>query len=220
MNPKYQRVSTRLRDLITEGGQVAALEREYEYSTYIKEKVPLHAWLVKVGNILHTVFGEKSAHYKQAKKILDTGSGPEHSYEINQLIGILSGALSDLEGGFLIGQEHLVAGVVLDSVLEQAQFLLKSGFKDPSSILCRVVVEDALQRICIEEGISSADKATNLNDALKESGRYTKPQWRLVQSWLDIGNLAAHGKFSEYSEENVKQMLADVERFIAHELGG
>lgn len=218
MNPKYQRIADRIKDLIAEGYSVAALETPSEHvGPYIKEKVPLHTWLVKVENILSTVFGSKSAHYRQAKNVLD--KGPEHSYEVNTIVGVLSGALSDLEDGFLVGQEHLIAGVILDSVLEQAQYLLKTGFKDPAAILCRVVVEDALQRLCIEEGLSSSGKAASLNDALKTQERYTKPQWRLIQSWLDIGNSAAHGSFSDFTDDNVKQMISDVERFIAQELG-
>ena len=104
--------------------------------------------MVKVENILSTVFGEKSAHYLQAKKVLYKNR--EHSYEVNQVVGVLMGALSDLEDGFLVGQEHLIAGVILDSVLEQAQYLSKNGFKDPAAILCRVVIENSLRRLCVE----------------------------------------------------------------------
>ena len=43
-------------------------------------------------------------------------------------------------------------------------------------------------------------KAATLNDGLQDRGRYGKPQWRLVQAWLDIGNSVAHGKFSDYNE--------------------
>jgi len=217
MNPKYQRIANRIKDLVTEGNSVAALERPSEYvGAYIQDKVPLHSWLVKVENVLSTVFGSRSAHYIQTKKVLD--KNPEHSYEVNQIVGVLTGALSDLEDGFLVGQEHLIAGVILDSVLEQARYLLKTGFKDPAAILCRVVIEDALQRLCVEENLPSSGKSASLNDALKSQGRYTKPQWRLIQSWLDVGNSAAHGKFSEFTDDDVKQMISDVERFLGQEL--
>jgi len=32
---------------------------------------------------------------------------------------------------------------------------------------------------------------------IEEAGRFTQPQWRMVQAWLDIGNAAAHGKFDQ-----------------------
>jgi hypothetical protein len=70
-----------------------------------------------------------------------------------------------------------------------------------------------------EEGLTDSGKAATLNDALLTAARYTKPQWRLIQSWLDIGSSAAHGKFSDYDNQAVEQMIDGVERFIAQELG-
>lgn len=217
MNPKYARVAERLKQLISEGVQVAKLERPGELGSFIYDNVTLHGWLVRVDNIIRTAFGTSSAHFIHLNEVL-VGK-PSSSYDVNQIVGILQGALSDLEGGFLVGQEQLVAGVVFDSVLEQARHLLNGGFKDPAAVLCRVVIEECLHRLSCEEGLSDTGKASALNDALRDRGRYTKPQWRLVQAWLDIGNLAAHGKFSEFKDSDVAVMIEGVERFVAQELG-
>jgi HEPN domain-containing protein len=103
--------------------------------------------------------------------------------------------------------------------MEQTKHLASRGFKDPAAILVRVVVEDALRRLCLLEGIDSTAKAASLNEALRNSGRFLKPQWRTVQAWLDIGNAAAHGSFDDYTGEDVQRMIEDVERFLAGELG-
>jgi len=217
MNPRQQRIADRLRDLIEEGKRVAALERPSDYvAPYIQDTVQLHAWLVKVANIVSTVFKLDGAHHRQFEKA--TKGTPAHAYEVNGIIGILTGALSDLEGGFLTGQENLVAGEIFDSILEQAKYLAKSGFKDPAAVLARVVVEDCLRRISRESALDDTAKASSLNNALWDKGRYSKPRWRLVQSWLDIGNSAAHGKFTEYTEEDVSRMIDEVGSFIAQEL--
>ena len=217
MNPKHKRAADRLRELITEGKQVAALEGPAQYvGSYIQDKVALHSWLVKVQNIVVTIFKQNGAHSQHLEKV--TKRNPERVYEINTIIGILPGALSDLEGGYLVGQEHLIAGEIFDSVLEQAKHLTKNGFKDPAAVLARVVIEDCLRRISHEEGLDNTGKASALNDALRDKGRYPKPQWRLIQSWLDIGNSAAHGKFDEFTEDAVARMIDDVDRFLAQEL--
>jgi len=119
---------------------------------------------------------------------------------------------------FLVHQEPSVAGVVFDSVLEQARHLLVCGFKDPAAVLCRVVIEDCLRRLSREEGLPDLGKAFALNDALRDRGRYDKSQWRLIQSWVDIGNSAAHGKFSELDSASVDRMIGDVERFMAQDV--
>jgi hypothetical protein len=218
MNPKYARYAQRLREVIAQGEQVARLERPGQHvPPYIQDKEQLHAWLVNVDHIIRAAFGTEGAHFIHFNKA--TERAPEHSYEVNRIVGILKGALSDLEGGFLVRQEHLVAGVVFDSVLEQARYLTKNDFKDPAAVLCRVVLEDCLRRLCRDEHLPDSGKAAALNDALLAANRYTKPQWRQIQSWLDIGNAAAHGKFSDYDNPAVIQMIDGVERFVAQELG-
>jgi hypothetical protein len=177
MSPKYERFARRLRELISQGEQVAKLERPSQHvSPYIQDKDQLNAWLVSADHIIRAAFGTESAQFLHLSKAIERD--PEHAYEVNRIIGILRGALSDLEGGFLVRQEHLVAGVVFDSVLEQARYLTRNGFKDAAAVLCRVVVEDCLRRLCREEGLPDSGKAATLNDALLAATRYTKPQWR------------------------------------------
>jgi hypothetical protein len=139
----------------------------------------------------------------------------QHSYEVHPLIGLLAGASDDLEKGYLLGQEFLIAGEVFDSVLEQAKYLVTSGYKDPAAILARVVLEDALKRLARGEGIDDTPRASRINDELKAIGKCPQPQWRLIQAWLDIGNAAAHGKFDEYNKEDVVKLLEGVEGFVA-----
>src|SRR5680860_1504805 len=160
--------------------------------------------------------GTGGAHYGHLAPLLK--SNPEHAYQVLSIVGILTGALDDLEGGFLRGQEHLIAGEILDSVLEEARLLNGAGFKDPAAILARVVVEDELRRLSREADLPDKTKATALNDALREKGQYPKPRWRMIQTWLDIGNAAAHGQFDEYKGEDVDRMISDVERFLAEGL--
>lgn len=220
MNPKYDRQIKRLKDLIAQGKEVAALEirdRDAFNIPYIPDHIRLNGWLVSADNIIRTTFGLDSAHFLHFSEIVK--GRVDKAADVNRVIGVLTGGVSDLDGGFLVRQELLVAAVVLDSVLEQAKHLSRSGFKDPSAVLGRVVVEDCLRRLCREEGLPDLGKAATLNDSLRDKGRYTQPQWRRIQSWLDIGNSAAHGKFSAYSDADVAQMIDDVERFVAQELG-
>ena len=130
---------------------------------------------------------------------------------------MLIGSLDDLENEFLLGQELLIAGEIFDSVLEEAKELLNTEHKDPAAILGRVVLEDSLRRLALQEQLDDSQKATKLNDELKKAGRYNQVQWRQIQVWLDIGNNAAHGKFDQYDKEQVKEQIEGIERFIASE---
>ena len=214
-----QQIATRLRSLIEEGGAVAALERQSPGGTdkYIheKEKVRLQAWLSNVLNIIEATFSTSSPQYRHLRELMPHGPyHVEHAYEVYPIVGLLTGALGDLEGGFLRDQEQLIAADVFDSVLEQAAELNKLAYKDPSAVLMRVVLEDALRRLANKNGVDATQKASKLNDELKNLSVYAQPQWRLIQVWLDIGNAAAHGKFQEYSSDDVANAIHGVGQFL------
>ena len=178
LNPKYQRYVDRLRALVDEADSVVRLERQHgphERSVYISgaDKAPLHAWLGKVSNILNAIFGPHSTQVKHFVEVLPSNSLHlvETAHQIYPIVGILKGAMDDLEQGFLTGQEFLVAGDVFDSVLEQAKHLTSTGHKDPAAVLARVVLENALKRIARVEGIADTLKASVLNDELRKANR-------------------------------------------------
>jgi hypothetical protein len=218
LNTRHQRYAHRLAELIKEGNAVATLAKPSSVGPpYIqnKDKVALYDWLAKVLNIVTIIFGERSPQYLQLANL--TKDGVSHSHEIYAIDGLLRGALNDLEHGFILGQEFLVAGEIFDSVLQQAQQLNGAGYKDAAAVLARVVLEDALRRIARSEGLAESVSAARLNDELKQKGRYPQVQWRLIQAWLDIGNSAAHGRFEDYDHATIKRLLEDIEAFLATE---
>jgi len=221
LSPKLKRYSDRIRELIDEGQAVAKLERPSSVGPFIQgeDQIRVQAWAVNIRNIIQTTFGSESPQFHQLKILTNDGvKHLEHSYDIHPIVGLLTGALSDLEKGFFIKQEFIIAGEVFDSVLEQAKYLNKAGHKDPAAILARVVLEDALKRIARSEEINVNQKASQINDELKKIERYPQSQWRLVQAWLDVGNAAAHGRFNEYDAKAVDKLLEDIERFLGSEL--
>lgn len=221
MNPIYKRYLQRLEGLITEGRQIAKLQRGPNTQTFIghnnlDDKTALLSWLTRVENILKNVFTDESPHFLRFLEYRDPGV--RYSYEVHAILGILSGAKDDLEHGFLIGQEFIVAGIVFDSILEEAKFLNEKSFKDPAAVLARVVLEQTLKEIAEEIGIEADNKASVINNELRKAGRYSQPQWRQIQAWLDIGNSAAHGKFEEFTAEDVTNAIEGITKFLANEL--
>ena len=214
------RIAERLRGLVEEGKKVASLEKASPYSSveYIqdKDKVHLQAWLSKTMNIVEATFGPDSPQYRHLRELMPNGPYHiGHSYEVYPIVGMLTGALDDLENGFLRNQDMLISAEVFDNVLDQAAELTRLRYKDPAAVLLRVVLEGALQRLCAARNVDSGKTASHLNDALKDHGVYAQPQWRLIQSWLDIGNAAAHGKFDDYSQDDLSNALQGVTQFLA-----
>ena len=221
LNSKYQRYADRIEELIEEGNRVATLERPSRSGSgsYIQsdDKIKVHEWLTKTRNILETVFGGQSPHYRNYEAVLPVHGIRlvEHARDIYPIIGILLGALNDLKNGYLLGREFFIAGEVFDSILEQTRHFLETGNKDISAILARIVLEDALRRLAQSEGIDVSYNASRINDELKSQERYSPVRWRSIQTWLDIGNSAAHGKFDEYTKEDVANAVNGIEQFLA-----
>lgn len=213
LSPQQRRYAERIRGLIEEGKGVAQLEQPSQGVPYIKDKVLLTAWLVKVHNVVDTTFGSASIHRQQLSAV--TQKNVSKAYQVNSIVGLLSGALDDLENGFLLGQEFIISAEVFDSVLEQAKHINGTGYKDPAAVLVRVVLEDSLKRLARQEALDDSLKASRINDELKKAGKYAQPQWRRIQAWLDTGNAAAHGKFDEYNQKDVEKLIDEVEMFIA-----
>jgi hypothetical protein len=179
----------------------------------------LHAWVTKVENLLRTVFGEQSAHFLHYSKFAYDGDRVhlQRIQDVVPIIGILRGALDDLEKGFLARQEFIVSAALFDDLLAQAEHLCNSGYKDPAAVLVRVVVEDSLRRLARAASLDDTARAASINEELRRASRFTQPQWRMVQAWLDVGNSAAHGRFDQYTQGDVAKTIEDVKRFLASE---
>ena len=166
------------------------------------------------------MFGPQSPQYRDFKAVLPEHGIRlvQHSHDIYPIVGILQGALNDLKNGYLLGREFFIASEVFDSMLEQSKhFLDNNDNKDIAAILSRIVLEDALKRLARQEGIDDSFKAAVINDKLKAKKRYNQVRWRSIQTWLDVGNSAAHGKFGEYSKDDVSNAIAGIEQFLASE---
>ncbi len=179
----------------------------------------MQSWITKPKNISLTVFGTESPHSNQFNSVIPvTSSGQQwDTPKIYSIVGVLHGALDDLSNGYLIGREFMIAGEVFDSLLNQSKFYLENDNKDIAAILARIVLEDALKRLARTEGLGDDLNASKINNELKNRERYPQVRWRSIQTWLDVGNSAAHGRFNEFTKEDVASALSGIERFLAFE---
>ncbi len=57
-----------------------------------------------------------------------------------------------------------------------------------------------------------------MNDDLTKAGEYNALIQKRVTSLAAVRNSAAHGKTVEYTSEDVKSLINEVERFVAEKL--
>ena len=140
---------------------------------------------------------------------------------VNYGIGILSGLQEDIEKGLLESGAELVKAEVFTDLLEMAEYLLEQGYKDPAASLAGAVLEIELRNLCSRKGIDvkKADDISCLNGKLKDKDVYSQVQRSSIEAWKKIRDAAAHGKHEEYTENQVKDFLSGLRRFIGEYLG-
>ena len=170
--------------------------------TYIQMRA---RWLHSCVNVLS--YAGLTDYLEQVARIRQDGEpGPAGIAEIT---GILESARDALQQGLPGKIRYLLHAELFNSVLDQAGGLLETGHRIPAAVLGRIVIEGWLRDQAEKADIAGweVEKASTLNENLKKAGVFPVPKWRHIQSLIDIGNSAAHGKDAEFSEEDVKRMI-------------
>ncbi|EGQ8503932.1 DUF4145 domain-containing protein [Vibrio vulnificus] len=178
----------------------------------------LTSWKVKVKNLLVTVCGEQSQHFIAFIKGEESSYSLESQYSILTRLGaIFDAAKEDFEGGYLNTLKQLVQAEVFESELEQAEELLASGYKIAAAVIAGVVLETALRDLCTENDIAHAS-LNAMNTQLTKQGVFNKLQQKQVTALADIRNSAAHGNPDQFTEQDVKNMIRDIETFLLNHM--
>jgi hypothetical protein len=153
--------------------------------------------------------GLSHAYTKELKRASDDLASAYDTLEI------LSRLRSDVENGYLRKVADIVSAEVFGDFLEMAQYLLDQGYKDPAASLCGAVLEDGLRRIARNHDIKFSDKydLASLRDKCAQKGIFNNLIRQQITAWTTLRNSADHGKFDEYTAQQVGSMITDVRSF-------
>lgn len=136
--------------------------------------------------------------------------------------GMLQALRNDYEAGYLQSVIELVHADIYADFLDMADYLLQQGYKDPAAVVTGSVLEAHLRKLCDKHGIAVVKSdgttpkvADALNAELAAAGIYSKLDQKSVTAWQGFRNSAAHGKYSEYTKEQVALMLQGVRDFVS-----
>jgi hypothetical protein len=146
--------------------------------------------------------------------------GEYNAVNVPYVVGNLRALRAAYDSGYLETVAELVHAEMFADFLEMAEYLLSGGYKDPAAVLGGSVLEERLRQLAIKHNIpidtgGKPKKADLLNSELTAAGVYSKLDQKSVTAWLDLRNKAAHGKYAEYSNEQVQLLLQSVRDFTA-----
>jgi len=166
---------------------------------------------------IEAISSSDSAYVREAKYKTQTGEYKARSISI--LVGVLQALREDYNLGYLRTLKELIHADVFSDFLEMANHLMSEGYKDPAAVLAGGVLEEHLRQLCNKSGIAITDgkdfkKADLLNSELAKVTAYSKLDQKNIVAWLDLRNKAAHGRYSDYTLEQVELLIGSIRDFI------
>lgn len=169
-------------------------------------------WCVKARSLLTTACGKDGEHFKS---FIESEKPRAYlgSYDVFKRVkAVFLASKEDFEGGYLVSVRNLVQAELAGSELDQARELLDSGYGSAAAVIAGVVLETTLRTLCDRRGLA-VGKLDKMNADLAKDGEYNSLILKKITALAAIRNSAAHGKTSEFSVDDVKAMITEVERF-------
>jgi len=172
-------------------------------------------------NLLQNVLGKDSVHFQAFEEVMNQlYEADDLQYSAAELLGVIHAARDDIAAGFIFTRDLLVSAANFGDILEQAEHLLSAGYKDAAAVLTGAVLESSLRKLCDKRGVAYTPKETMepLNVKLAKDGAYQRMTQKMITTWGDLRNNAAHGDFEKYTDADVRQMLHWVGSFVEQHL--
>lgn len=139
---------------------------------------------------------------------------------IPTLVGIAEALKIAYASGYLYQIEELIHADLFADFLAMGEYLLEEGYKDPAAVIIGGVLEEHLRKLCLKNSIdiiinNHYKKADTMNADLAKSNVYNRLDQKNITAWLDLRNKAAHGKYTEYTDDQVNVALLGIRDFIA-----
>lgn len=171
-------------------------------------------WCVKARSLIANSCGVDSQHFSAFVKAGDVSMYTTNYTTLRRAKAVFLAAKEDFEGGYLTSVKGLAQAEVFDSELEQASELLSAGYASAAAVIAGVVLETNLRNLCGTHGIPIG-KLDKMNADLAKNGTYNALTQKRITALAGIRNSAAHGKNEEFTAEDVKTMISEVERLIS-----
>jgi hypothetical protein len=169
-------------------------------------------WRVKAKNLIRSACGTDHDHLDAFIKAEASGDFKGNYSTLKSVRAVFLAAKEDFEGGYLVSFRNLVQAEVAGSEIDQATELWDSGYITAAAVVAGVVLETTLRTLCEANGLPTG-KLNKMNDDLVKAGVYNSLKHKSITSLAAVRNSAAHGKTDEFTDQDVKAMIADVQRF-------
>ncbi|MFV1450562.1 hypothetical protein VBZ51_15505 [Maribacter sp. HS] len=209
----------RVEHLINQGQNVIRTQKYGEFvGNYVDHGLQMGFRSASL-SFIENLYGSKHNYYKDFDQKVKGDGLSESKSGIN----ILNSIKVEIENDWLLSIKELVTSEIFADFLEMSKHFLDLKYKDPAAVMIGSTLEEHLRQLCNKHSVDTTfekngdlfpKKANLLNANLVKAEAYGVLEQKNVTAWLDLRNRAAHGKYGEYSIEQVDLMYQGVLNFI------
>jgi hypothetical protein len=217
-----QKLLKRINDLITLGDRVIATEKRSSgsFSTSSVDHEIFTEFKNASLSFITNIYGNTHPYYQGFQQECNRSS----PYDAKAGRGVLNSIRTEIQEGWLNSLRGILSAEIFVDFLEMAEHLLDEGYKDAAAVMVGSILEEHLRQLCVKNGIPTSDnkagkivpkRADSLNSDLARVPIYNLLDQKNVTAWLDLRNKAAHGKYGEYTKEQVALLLSSITDFMS-----
>ena len=174
-------------------------------------------------SLIANLYGTSQPYFSEFEK----GSRRESESDAKNCKGILAGIKHDVDNDYyLTSITGLVSAEIFGDYLDMAQYYLDSKHKDAAAVIIGSTLESHLKKLAQKnnlpidytdgKGQVQPMTANTLNTNLYKAAIYNKIEHSSIEAWIKIRNEAAHGNYSQYTQQHVEGMLSAVRSFMTN----
>ena len=209
-------IQKKFEELAEKAKKVNASQQVTDIAASVDSK-KFQEWATSALNLLQQVFGEKSTYYRNFHAIYSKIMNITYKESFDNCRAIVQSAREEYEGGGLTEIKLFLDHAVLDYLSAKTSEFLRRGENQTACILAAVLLEQALQYLCIKKGIAPGT-LEEMNEALYNAKAYQVGTHQRIKDWSYMKEdfVQCHG--DRYRTADLDEMLRGVQRFIAKEL--
>ena len=212
-------VAKRLQDLVKEA---ESLRRGNENGqTYDDDQLQKCAgWLASALNIVHILCpNDSNAFRKRAEDIAARKSGRVVNGDVGEFMALLQNLGRDIDAGLLTSIADRARAETFDEFLDHGRAYLKEQKKQEAGVICGVVFEDTVRRICRKYSVEEAGvQLDSLISALTKLEVLSGLKAKRARVASHVRTKATHAQWDEFDLSDVSATIDITQELISVQL--
>jgi hypothetical protein len=214
-----QALATRMASLLEDAGH---LRRGNEHGQVRSDEhlEECGGWIAAALNVVQIACpNEGNAYRKRAEAIAARPIGYTVQQEVGEFSALLKNLVRDIEAGLLTSIADRARAETFDDFLDHGRAYLSEEKKQEAGVICGVVFEDTLRRVCRKHEIDDKDvKLDTLISALVKIEVLSDTKAKRARGDAHVRTKATHAQWDEFDLKDVAATIDITQELISAEL--